>query len=118
VVAGVLFHTDQGSEYTGNLFVEACGSAGVTQSMGPPARPSTTPSPRHSTQPSSLSCCADATSPPVSSRRAVATWIDEYNTDRRHSTKSMLSPVDYERTNATKPDTAPATINPHGGRAA
>ena len=33
-VAGVLFHTDQGGEYTGNLFVEACRSAGVTQSMG------------------------------------------------------------------------------------
>jgi putative transposase len=33
-VAGVLFHTDQGSEYTANLFVEACRSAGVTQSMG------------------------------------------------------------------------------------
>ena len=33
-VAGVLFHTDQGSEYTAKLFVEACRSAGVTQSMG------------------------------------------------------------------------------------
>ena len=34
VVAGVLFHTDQGSEYTANFFTDACGSAGVTQSMG------------------------------------------------------------------------------------
>ena len=33
-VAGVLFHTDQGGEYTGNLFVNACRSAGVTQSIG------------------------------------------------------------------------------------
>ena len=33
-VAGVIFHTDQGGEYTGNLFVEACRCAGVTQSMG------------------------------------------------------------------------------------
>ena len=30
-------------------------------------------------------------------RRAVAGWIDEYNTVRRHSTNLMLSPVDYER---------------------
>ena len=30
-------------------------------------------------------------------RRAVAGWIDEYNTVRRHSTDQMLSPVDYER---------------------
>ena len=30
-------------------------------------------------------------------RRAVAGWIDEYNTVRRHSTDQMLSPVDYEQ---------------------
>ena len=30
-------------------------------------------------------------------RRAVAAWLDEYNTVRRHSTDQMLSPVDYER---------------------
>lgn len=30
-------------------------------------------------------------------RRAVAGWIDEYNTERRHSTDGMLSPVAYER---------------------
>jgi transposase InsO family protein len=29
-------------------------------------------------------------------RRAVAGWIDEYNTVRRHSTDQMRSPVDYE----------------------
>ena len=33
-------------------------------------------------------------------RRAVAGWIDEYNTVRRHSTAGMLSPVDYERRQA------------------
>ena len=33
-VAGVLFHTDQGGEYTGEIFAQACRSAGVTQSMG------------------------------------------------------------------------------------
>ena len=33
-VGGVIFRTDQGSEYTGNLLVTACRSAGVTQSMG------------------------------------------------------------------------------------
>jgi transposase InsO family protein len=33
-VAGVLFHTDQGGEYTGELFAHACRHAGVTQSMG------------------------------------------------------------------------------------
>ncbi len=33
-VAGVIFHTDQGGEYTGELFASACRSARVTQSMG------------------------------------------------------------------------------------
>jgi putative transposase len=33
-VAGVIFHTDQGSEYTAELFAHACASAEVTQSMG------------------------------------------------------------------------------------
>lgn len=32
----------------------------------------------------------------------VATWIDEYNSDRRHSTNHMLSPVDYELAYATR----------------
>ena len=34
-------------------------------------------------------------------RHAVAAWIEEYNTVRRHSTNQMLSPVDYERAQAT-----------------
>ena len=50
-VAGVLFHTDQGGEYTGNLFVEACRSAGVTQSTG---------------RTCSSSCSAGTTLPPAS----------------------------------------------------
>ena len=33
-VAGVIFHTDQGGEYTREIFTAACRSAGVTQSMG------------------------------------------------------------------------------------
>jgi len=33
-------------------------------------------------------------------RQAVAAWLDEYNTVRRHSTNHMLSPVDYERAQA------------------
>ena len=33
-VTGVVFHSDQGGEYTARLFAQACRSAGVTQSMG------------------------------------------------------------------------------------
>ena len=35
-------------------------------------------------------------------RHAVAEFTDEYNTDRRHSTNGMLSPVDYEHQCATR----------------
>jgi transposase InsO family protein len=33
-VAGVIFHTDQGGEYTVAVFAQACAAAGVRQSMG------------------------------------------------------------------------------------
>ena len=33
-VAGVVFHSDKGGEYVGDLFAEACRALGVTQSMG------------------------------------------------------------------------------------
>ena len=31
-------------------------------------------------------------------RAAVAAWIDDYNTDRRHSTLGMQAPVTFEQT--------------------
>jgi putative transposase len=51
-------------------------------------------------------------------RREVAAFIDEYNTDRRHSTNGMLSPVDYERACATQRATKPDMQAHSGGRAA
>ena len=33
-VAGVVFHSDKGGEYVGELFARACQALGVTQSMG------------------------------------------------------------------------------------
>lgn len=33
-VAGVVFHSDKGSEYTGDVFAEACAGLGAIQSMG------------------------------------------------------------------------------------
>ena len=35
-------------------------------------------------------------------RAAVAAWIEDYNTVRRHSAPGMKSPVDYERALAGK----------------
>jgi putative transposase len=100
-IAGVVFHTDQGGEYTGELFTQACRRAGVTQSMG-------------RTGSALDNAVAEAFNSTVEfellrdrhfatrkqARRAVADWIDEYNTVRRHSTNGMLCPVDYERSRA------------------
>jgi putative transposase len=44
-VEGVIFHTDQGGDYTGKAFAHACTEAGVRQSMGRTGSPWTTPSP-------------------------------------------------------------------------
>ena len=51
-------------------------------------------------------------------RREVAAFIDEYNTDRRHSTNGMLSPVDYERTRAKERASVSVTGQHRAGRAA
>ena len=118
-VAGVLFHTDQGSEYTANLFVQACRSAGVTQSMGRTgsALDNAVAEAFNSTlewellRPNHFATREQA-------RHAVATWLDEYNTDRRHSTNGMLSPVDYELACATHRASEQAAQRHNNGRAA
>jgi putative transposase len=100
-VAGVVFHTDQGGEYTGEVFAQACRQAGVTQSMGRTgsALDNAAAESFNSTVEFELlrgkhfACREQA-------RRAVAGWIDEYNTVRRHSTDQMLSPVDFEHREA------------------
>jgi putative transposase len=117
-VAGVLFHTDQGGEYTGNLFVHACRSAGVTQSMGRTGSAldnAVSESFNSTLEFELLSRRHFATR--EQARRAVAAFIDEYNTDRRHSTNGMLSPVDYERACTTPRVTEQGTPR-HSGKSA
>ena len=97
-VAGVIFHTDRGSQYTSAEFRALCETHGVQQSMG------------------QTGVCWDnalaesffATyklefieprSWPTRARTRTATvhWIEAvYNRQRRHSAIDMLSPVDYE----------------------
>jgi transposase InsO family protein len=96
-VAGVIFHSDKGSEYTAELFAAACRRLGITQSMGRVG-----------------SCFDNAASESFNStlefellsrrrfatraeaRREVAAYMDRYNTTRRHSSCEMRSPVDFE----------------------
>lgn len=116
-VAGVIFHTDQGGEYTGEIFAAACRPAGVTQSMG-------------RTGSALDNAAAEAFNSTLEwellrdnhfhtrekARHAVAEWIDDYNRQRRHSTNGMLSPIDYEYACIQRRRQAPA--NEHHAKGA
>ncbi len=96
-VAGVIMHTDQGSEYTAGLFRSACARAGIRQSMGRPgsALDNAVIESWHSTLTFELRSL-ESFATRAAARARVAAWIDEYNRDRRHSACGMLSPVDWE----------------------
>jgi transposase InsO family protein len=97
-VAGVKFHSDQGSEYTSDAFRRACARMGVTQSMGRvgSALDNAVIESWHSTlefELRSLKCFPTK----AAACRAVVEWIEDYNHFRRHSALHMLSPIAYER---------------------
>lgn len=96
-VAGVMLHTDQGSEYTARIFRAACHRLDITQSMGRPgsALDNAAIEAWHSTLEFELRGVEDFPTKRAA-RRRVAAWVDEYNTERRHSSIGMISPVDYE----------------------
>ena len=96
-VAGVVLHTDQGGEFSGGALARVCAAAGIVQSMGRTgsALDNAAIESWHSTlefEVRSRRSFATRTQ----ARSAVVAWIEEYNTDRLHSTNGMISPVDYE----------------------
>jgi putative transposase len=101
-VAGVMMHTDRGSQYTSHAFVNLCAKHKITQSM------------------SRAGSCHDnavaeswfatlkteliyriALQSKVFARRRVIAWIDRYNRVRRHSHCGLKSPITYEKINTT-----------------
>ena len=97
-VTGVIFHTDKGGEYVGDLFARACSALGVTQSMGRvgSALDNAAAESFNSTlEHELLSRRHFATKDQA--RREVARFIDAYNHRRRHSSCEMLAPVAYEQ---------------------
>ena len=102
-VPGVVFHTDQGSEYTAGSFRAACERLGIAQSMGRPgsALDNAVIESWHSTLEFELRSLHQFATR-AQARSAVAAWIEDYNHVRRHSALGMRSPVDYERSLAGK----------------
>jgi putative transposase len=101
--AGVIFHSDQGSEYTSARFRSACDRLGVRQSMGRPgsALDNAVIESWHSTLEWELRALRKFATR-AEARAAVTAWIEDYNHERRHSALGMRSPVDYERALAGK----------------
>jgi putative transposase len=97
-VAGVIFHTDQGSEYTAGAFQAACTRLGVRQSMGRvgSALDNAVIESWHSTLEFELRRDARFATR-TQGRRGVVEWIENYNHDRRHSALGMRSPIAYEQ---------------------
>jgi putative transposase len=97
-VAGVILHTDQGSEYTAGAFRGACGRLSITQSMGRPgsALDNAVIEAWHSTLEFELRRMEHFATK-AAARAKVAAWIEDYNITRRHSALGMRSPVAYEQ---------------------
>ena len=105
-VAGVVLHIDGGSEYTAGCFRAAGARLGIRQSMGRPgsALENAVIESWHSTLEFELRSCEEFPSK-AAARRRVASWIDEYNRTRRHSSIGMISPIDYELAHQADPET-------------
>ena len=96
-VTGVIFHSDHGGEYSGELFETACRQLGVTQSMGRAGScfDNAAAESFNSTLEFELLRKHQFTSR-ADARAAVAGYIDRYNRTRRHSSCEMNSPVEFE----------------------
>jgi transposase InsO family protein len=102
-VAGVVFHSDQGSEYTAGEFRAACARLGIRQSMGRPgsALDNAVIESWHSTLEWELRS-RETFGTRARARAALAAWIEDYNHVRRHSALGMKSPVAWERAQLEK----------------
>jgi putative transposase len=97
-VPGVILHTDRGGEYTAGMVRQACQRLSISQSMGRPgsALDNAVIESWHSTLEFELRSLEHFTTR-AEARARVSAWIQDYNTQRRHSALGMMSPLDYER---------------------
>lgn len=97
-VDGAIFHSDHGSVYTSSAFQTACRRLGIRQSMGrigSSADNAMAESFNASLKRETLQGAGGWNSP-TQCRREVFRWITRYNTRRRHSGISYLSPRAFE----------------------
>ncbi|MFG2004825.1 IS3 family transposase [Spirillospora sp. NPDC048911] len=96
-VAGVIFNSDHGAQYTSQAFAQACAKVGVRQSMGAVGT-----SADNSLAEAFFASLKREILPaggwPTArqARLEVFGWLTFYNTRRRHSALGHLSPIEYE----------------------
>jgi transposase InsO family protein len=99
-LAGGIFHSDHGAQYTSKDFAQLCLDFGVTRSMGAvgtSADNAMAESFNASLKRETLQGAARWNNA-HDARLSVFRWITRYNTRRRHSFCGHLSPVAYENT--------------------
>ena len=106
-VPGVIMHTDQGSEYTARAFQAACQRLSIAQSMGRPgsALDNAVIESWHSTLEFELRRVQHFATR-EQARTAVAAWIEDYNTRRRHTACQKMPPAAYEQLLAARGEAA------------
>ncbi|MFJ2150976.1 IS3 family transposase [Streptomyces microflavus] len=96
---GAVFHSDHGAQYGSRAYAGLCDQLKVTRSMGvvgTSADNAACESFHASLKRETLQSAHDY-GDATTCRRTVFAWLTRYNTRRRHSTNSYLSPDEYER---------------------
>jgi transposase InsO family protein len=102
-LAGAVFHSDHGAQYTSRQFADVCAELGVRQSMGAvgtSADNALAESFNAALKRETLrgARCFDGARV---CRLAVFRWTTRYNTRRRHSANGQQAPIAYEQQSAT-----------------
>jgi transposase InsO family protein len=109
-LAGAVFHSDHGSQYTSKDFTKLCRELGVIQSMGAVGSSADNALAESFNATLKREVLQDRSSWPdaATCRQEVFRWLARYNTKRRHSRCRHSSPATYERTltTATLPEAA------------
>ncbi|WP_435808269.1 IS3 family transposase [Streptomyces microflavus] len=95
---GAVFHSDHGAQYESRAYAGLCDQLKVTRSMGAvgtSADNAACESFHASLKRETLQSAHDY-GDATTCRRTVFAWLTRYNTRRRHSTNSYLSPDEYE----------------------
>ena len=97
-IDGVIFHSDRGGEYVGDVFTGACRQLGAVQSMGRAGSAlDNAPAESFNSTLEHELLSRRRFETKDQARRHIARFIDAYNQRRRHSSCEMLPPVAYEQ---------------------